>query len=191
VEARAEQDDLLEESLDEVARALGGEVLAGSRYDECYQGQRNSKVDTGYGYRCTLLMGRLVGFDGDFRAQMLDLDARLAAIGWESTDGNWPGQLVDDYWDMRAAESKTGLPRLDRLPGPWGVYRDDVRIMFDYGSPSDERGLERIDRAQQRSVWCCGAPFYTDSDLVDIVDVGSSASDHLILITVEGHYWEQ
>ena len=191
VEARAEQTQLMKDALSEVADELDGEVIGQSSVDQCYEGQRNWKVDTGYDHRCSLLIGVLIGLDGDFRAQMLDLDSSLRELGWESDNGEWPGGLVDDYWDLRSGENLDGHVRLDRLPGPYGVRRDDLRLLFDYGSPTDERGLERIDRRQKVTLWCCGLPLYEDKDLLDVSQaVGAAPRDHLILITVEGHYFE-
>lgn len=191
VELRVGRTDLMRRELRDVAFAVGGEVLGESRVDQCYEGQRNYKVDTGYSDRCSLLIGSLVGFDGDFRATMAELDTELAGLGWESFDGEWPGQLVDGYWDLRAGESGDGSVRLDRLPGPLGLYRDDLRLLFDYGSAHDERGLDRIDRSQEVTLWCCGLPGYEDEELIDLTQVDAGRHEHLVLITVEGHYWER
>ena len=188
VEGRSWQVQLMAGALDEVAAAIGGQVLGESSVDECYEGQRNWKVDTGYRHRCSLLMGVLIGIEGDFRTRMLETDLALRDLGWQSPDGEWPGRLVDDYWDLRAGESRDGRVRLDRLPGPLTVLRDDLRLLFDYGSVADDRGLERIDRSQQRTSWCCGPPFYTKRELMDMPQEGDA---HLILITVEGQYFQQ
>lgn len=189
-EARAAQLVRMGDALAEVASDLGGQVLGESIVDECYEGQRNWKVDTGYDYRCSLLVGAMVGLDGNFRAQMLELDVSLEKVGWKSTDGEWPGQLVDRYWDFRAGESRGGNVRLDRLPGPNGVMRDDLRLLFDYGSDADD--LERIDRAQQRTLWCCGLPTFESRDLMDVHRAAASApQDQFILITLEGHYFQK
>jgi hypothetical protein len=179
------------DALSDVAGELQGEVIGYSSVDQCYEGQRNWKVDTGYNYRCSLLVGVLVGLDGDFRAQMLDFDESLRELGWESDNEEWPGGLVNDYWDLRANENLGGHVRLDRLPGPHGVRRGDLRLLFDYGSPTDDRGLERIDRSQQVTLWCCGLPLYEDQDLLEVSQaVAAATHDHLILITVEGHYFQ-
>jgi hypothetical protein len=179
-------------ALDEVVATVDGQVLGVSEIDECYEGQRNWKVDTGYDYRCSLLIGVLIGIDGDFRAQMLDADVALSELGWQSGDGEWPGQLVDGYWDLRAGESPDGHVRLDRLPGPLTVTRGDLRLLFDYGSVIDDRGLDRIDRSQQSTPWCCGLPFFDKREPMDVDQAtGAQRHEHLILITVEGHYFQK
>ena len=178
-------------ALDEVVDIPGGQVLGESSVDECYEGQRNYKVDLGYHYRCSLLIGVLIGVDGDFRTLMLAADAALQDLQWQS-QGDWPGQLVDEYWDLRASESPDGKVRIDRLPGPHSVRRDDLRLGFAYGSANDEGGLEGIDRSQQATMWCCGAPYFEQRALIDIGQAGEGADhQHLILITVEGHYLQR
>ncbi len=180
------------DALDEVVGILAGEVLGESLVDECYEGQRNWKVDTGYDYRCSLLMGVLIGIDGDFRTRMLDADVALRGLEWQSRNDEWPGQVVDDYWDLRAGESPDGNVRLDRLPGPHSVRRDDLRLLFDYGSAADDRGLDGIERSQQATLWCCGLSFFERSELIDVAQAAEKAQHkHLVLITVEGHYLQK
>lgn len=189
VEARADRTQQMRVALDEVVRVFDAQVLGESSVDECYEGQRNWKVDTGYDSRCSVLLGVLIGLDGDFRSQMLDADVALEELGWRSLSGEWPGQLVDDYWDLRAGESPDGRVRLDRLPSPYTVLRDDLRLLFDYGRGVDDQGLERIDRGQQRTSWCCAQPFYEQRELIDVGRaIGAGTPAHLILVTVEGHY---
>ena len=189
VEARAEGMQQMREARDEVVATFGGLVLGESSVDECYQGQRSYKVDTGYDYRCSLLISVLIALDGDFRAQMLDADAALRELGWQSRDGEWPGQLVDEYWDLRAGESADGRVWLNRLPSSRSVIRDDLRLLFNYADVADDRGLERIDRGQQSTLWCCGLPFFERKELIDVDRaVAAAPHEYLILITVEGHY---
>lgn len=192
VEARAEGLRQMMVALNEVVAELGGEVLGDSTIDECYEGQRNYKVDTGYDYRCSLLMSMLIATDGDFRARMLDADDALRMLGWQSPEGEWPGQLVDEYWDLRASESPDGQVRLHRLPSPHSVRRDDLRLLFDYADVAEDQGLERIDRGQQSTLWCCGPPFFERKRLIDVDQaVGGASHEHLILFTVEGHYLQK
>lgn len=180
------------DALDEVVATVDGRVLGESAIDECYEGQRNWKVDTGYDYRCSLQIGALIGIDGNFRTQMLDADVALTELGWQPGSGEWPGQLVDEYWDLRASERPDGHVRLDRLPGPHTVTRSDLRLMFDYGSVADDRGLDRIDRSQQSTLWCCGLPFYETREPMDVHQAAEAQQhEHLILITVEGHYFQK
>jgi hypothetical protein len=179
-------------ALDEVVDILGGQVLGESSVDECYEGQRNWKVDLGYHYRCSLLVGVLIGVDGDFRALMLAADGALQELQWRSHEGDWPGQKVDEYWELRASESSDGRVRLDRLPGPLSVRRDDLRLGFAYGSTADDRGLERIDRSQRSTMWCCGPPYYDGLVLIDVDQAVAGADhQHLILVTIEGHYLQR
>jgi len=179
-------------ALDEVVDILGGRVLGESSVDECYEGQRNYKVDVGYHYRCSLLMGVLIGVDGDFRTLMLAADADLQDLQWQSHGGGWPGQKVDEYWDLRASENPDGRVRLDRLPGPHSVRRDDLRLGFAYGSAADVRGLEGIDRSQRSTLWCCGPPYFEDRALMDVDQAVEAANhQHLTLITIEGHYLQR
>lgn len=178
-------------ALEDVVDFVGGEVLGQSLVDECYEGQRNWKVDTGYDHRCSLLVGVLIGIGGDFRSHMLAADEALRDLQWQSPDGEWPGQLVDEYWDLRASESPDGRVRLDRLPGPHSVRRDDLSLSFDYGSAVDEHGLERIDRSQRSTPWCCGPPYFERRELMDVDQAAQTAHQHLILITVEGHYLQR
>jgi hypothetical protein len=49
----------------------------------------------------------LIGVDGDFRTLMLAADAALQDLQWQSHEGDWPGQLVDEYWDLRPARAPT------------------------------------------------------------------------------------
>ena len=189
VEARSDRTQEMRVALDEVAKVFDGQVLGQSSVDECYEGQRNWKVDTGYDYRCSVLLGVLIGLDGDFRSQMLDTDVALEELGWRSQSGEWPGQLVDDYWDLRAGESPDGRVRLDRLPSPNTVLRDDLRLLFDYGGAVDDQGIDRIDRGQQRTSWCCGQPFYEQRELMEVDRaIEAHPHGHLVLVTVEGHY---
>lgn len=176
-------------ALDEVVDLLDGQVLGESLVDQCYEGQRNWKVDTGYDHRCSLVTGVLLSVDGDVRALMLDADLALQELQWQSPDGQWPGQLVDGYWDLRAGESSDGSVRLDRLPGPLSLRRDDLRLLFDYSDAGDARGLEGIDRSQQSTLWCCGPPFFERRELIDVEQAAATAHhDQLVLVTVEGHY---
>lgn len=192
VEARTEGMQQMTTALNEVVATFHGQVLGESSIDECYQGQRNYKVDTGYDYRCSLLMSVLLAIDGDFRSQMLDTDEALKRLGWQSRNGEWPGQLVEEYWDLRAGESADGRVWLSRLPAPHSVFREDLRLLFDYGDVADDRGIESIDRAQQSTLWCCGSPFFERRDPIDVDRaVAAAAHEHLILITVEGHYFER
>ena len=192
VEARTAQVQQIGAALDEVVGIMGAEVLGESSVDECYEGQRNWKVDTGYNYRWSLLMGVLLGIDGDVRKLLLAADVDLRERQWRSHEGEWPGQLVDEYWDLRAGETPDGSVRLDRLPGPHSVRRDDLSLRFDYGSAADEGGLDRIDRSQRSMVWCCGPPFFERRELMDVDQAAEAAHhQHLILITVEGHYLQR
>lgn len=135
--------------------------------------------------------GVLVGIDGDFRATMLDADVALLELQWQSDNGEWPGQLVDEYWDLRAGESPDGSVRLARLPAPWSVMRDGLRLRFDYMSAADDRGLGRLDRGQQVTLWCCGLPYFERHELMDVEQAAQSTQrEHLILITVEGDYFQ-
>ena len=191
VAARDEQTQLMDSALSEAAAKLPGAVIGRSSVDQCYEGQRNWKVDTGYDYRCSLLISVLIGLDGDFRAQMLQFDKSLRELGWESDNGEWPGGLVDDYWELRSGEGPDGHVQLDQLPGPFGVRRDELRILFSYGSSNDEGGLATIDRGQQATPWCCGLPLYESQAIQDVDRVVAEAPhDHFVLITVEGHYYE-
>jgi hypothetical protein len=191
VEARAAKVEQMHAALDEVVDILGGQVLGESSVDECYEGQRNWKVDLGYHYRCSLLVGVLIGVDGDFRTLMLAADPALQDLQWQSS-GDWPGQLVDEYWDLRASESPDGRVRLDHLPGPHSVRRDDLKLGFAYGSTADDRGLERIDRSQRSTLWCCGPPYYEVLGLIDVDQaVEAAGHQHLALITIEGHYLQR
>ena len=191
VEARAAKVQQMDAAIAEVVGILDGEVLGTSSVDECYAGQRNWKVDTGYDERCSLLIGTLIGVEGDVRTLMLAADAALEERRWQSPNGQWPGQLVDEYWDLRAGESADGGVLLHRLPGPLSLHRDDLRLGFDYGDAGAGAGLDRLDRAQRSTMWCCGAPFFERRQLID---VGRAAQDarqqQLILVTVEGHYVE-
>jgi hypothetical protein len=190
-EARTAQAQRMIAAQDEVVSILGGEVLGRSSIDQCYEGQRNWKVDTGYDHRCSLLMGVLISVEGDFRALMLDADDALRGSEWQST-GEWPGQLVDEYWALRAGEDADGRVRLDRLPGPHSVRREGLLLGFDYGSADDDRGLERIDRSQRSTLWCCGLPYFERRELIDVDQAAEAAQhEHLILITVDGHYLEK
>ena len=192
VEARTEGMQEMTVAIDEVVAELGGEVLGDAMIDECYEGQRNYKVDTGYDYRCSLLMSVLIAIDGDFRTRMVDADDALRTLGWQSSDGEWPGQLVDEYWGLRASESPDGQVRLHRLPGPHSVRRDGLRLLFDYGDVVDVQGLERIDRGQRSTLWCCGWPYFERKELIEVDQAASAAShEHLILVTVEGHYFQK
>lgn len=178
-------------ALDDVVGILGGQVLGRSSVDECYEGQRNYKVDLGYHYRCSLVMGVAIGVDGDFRTLMISIDPALQDLQWQSS-GDWPGQLVDRYWDLRADESPDGKVRLDRLPSPHSVRRDDLKLGFAYGSTADDRGLEKIDRSQRSTLWCCGPPYYQDLALIDVARaVEAAGHQHLILVTIEGHYLQR
>jgi hypothetical protein len=191
-EARIRVADRMTTALDEVASSIDGEVLGRSSIDECYAGQRNWKVDTGYDHRCSLVTGVLIGTDGDFRARMLDLDRSLEELGWLSHDGEWPGQLVDEYWDLRAAESPDGDVPLGRLPGPLSVVRDGLRIRFAYTDADDDAGLRRLDRFHQTTVWCCGLPFHEDRRPLDLAQITRARTPRfLVLAIVEGHYVEQ
>ncbi len=191
VEARTATVAQVQPALDEVVDILGGQVLGESSVDQCYEGQRNYKVDTGYHYRCSLLLGVLISVDGDFRRLMISADAALEDLQWQSR-GDWPGQLVDEYWELRASENADGRVRLHRLPGPRSLRRNDLRLGFSYGSTADDRGLEGIDRSQRSTLWCCGAPYYEDLGLID-VDRAVEAADHehLTLITIEAHYLQR
>jgi hypothetical protein len=190
-EARTAQAQRMIAAQDEVVSILGGEVLGRSSIDQCYEGQRNWKVDTGYDHRCSLLMGVLISVEGDFRTLMLDADDALKGSEWQST-GEWPGQLVDGYWALRAGEGADGRVRLDRLPGPHSVRREGLRLGFDYGNADDDRGLERIDRSQRSTLWCCGPPYFERHQLIDIDQAAATAhNEQLILITVDGHYLEK
>ena len=192
VAARAVKTEQMHAALDEVVGVVGGGVLGESSVDECYEGQRNYKVDTGYHYRCSLLLGVLIGVDGDFRTLMLAADAGLEELRWQSHDGDWPGQLIDEYWELRAGENSDGRVRLDRLPGPHSVRRDDLGLRFAYGSTADDRGLERIDRSQRSTLWCCGPPYFEQPALMAVAGaVEATDHQHLILITVEGHYLQR
>ena len=192
VEARTAQVQRMRAALTEVTDSLDGTVLGESSVDECYEGQRNWKVDTGYDHRCSLLAGTLIGVDGDVRATMLDVDVALRALRWQAPDGEWPGQLVDEYWDLRADESSDGTVRLHLLPGPYSVRRDDLRLRFDYGDTADDRGREQLDGAQRSTLWCCGPPSFERRRLIDVDQVARAArQEHLILVTVEGHYLER
>lgn len=139
-----------------------------------------------------ILGGEVLGassVDGDFRTLMLDADVALRELAWESGNGEWPGQLVDGYWELRAGESPDGRVRLDRLPSPYSVRRDDLRLRFDYSGATEARGLERLDRSQRSTLWCCGRPFYEDRELMDVDRAaGAARHEHLILVTVDGHY---
>jgi|GEM_PF-5999029 len=182
----------LRQALDEVGGLLGGEVLGESSVDECYEGQRNWKVDLGYHHRCSLLMGVLIGVDGDFRALMLATDEGLQELGWQSHPGEWPGQLVEEYWDLRASESADGTVRLDHLPGPHSVRRDDLGLGFAYGSAADNGGRECIDRSQRSTMWCCGPPYFEELELIDLdAAVEAANHEHLVLVTVAGHYLQR
>lgn len=191
VESRTAAASELTEAVDEVASSIGGEVLARSSVDECYAGQRNYKVDTGYNHRCSLIVGALVGTDGDFRSTMTDVDRSLRDLGWETNDGEWPGQLVNRYWELRAGEHPDGRVAISRLPGPNTLHRDDLRMRFAYGDVESTRGLGAIDGRQRVTPWCCGLPFYEDRQLIDLDRVvRSNADEHLVFVTVEGHYLE-
>jgi hypothetical protein len=192
VTARAETMERMHDGLDEVVAILDGQVLGESSVDECYEGQRNWKVDLGYDHRCSLLIGVLIGVDGDFRTLMLAVDVDLQERQWRSPDGGWPGQLVDAYWELRASENPDGRVRLDRLPGPHSVHRDDLGLRFAYGSTDDDRGLERIDRSQRSTLWCCGPPYYEQRALMDVARAVEGADQpHLVLLTIEGHYLQR
>jgi len=192
VEARAAKVQQMDAAIAEVVGILDGEVLGTSSVDECYAGQRNWKVDTGYDERCSLLIGTLIGVEGDVRTLMLAADAALEERRWQSPNGQWPGQLVDEYWDLRADESSDGTVRLHLLPGPYSVRRDDLRLRFDYGDTADDRGREQLDRAQRSTLWCCGPPSFERRRLIDVDQVARAArQEHLILVTVEGHYLER
>ena len=188
VDQRATFTSYVTDAVDELASSIDGDILGRSSVDQCYAGQRNWKVDTGYDHRCTLTVGVLIGTDGDFRSTMRDVDASLQELGWVSSAGEWPGQLVDRYWDLRAAESPDGQVAIDRLPAPFSVRRDDLAIRFSYGG-LDDRGLDRLDRAQRITTWCCGPPFHEIREPIDLTEIAENQRHrHLILITVEGHY---
>jgi hypothetical protein len=192
VEARSERMQQMSSALHEVVATFDGDLLGEALIDECYEGQRNYKVDTGYDYRCSLLMSVLISIDGDFRTHMLDADAALSDLGWQSRDGEWPGQLVDDYWDLRASESLDGQVRLSRLPSPLSLMRDELRLLFDYSDVADDQGLERINRGQQSTLWCCGLAFFERKELIDADQVaGAAPHDYLVLVKIEGHYLEK
>lgn len=186
--ARAGTTERVEMVLAEVSRGLRGDELGHSQVDQCYEGQRNYKVDTGYEHRCSLLLGVLVGLDGDFRARMLELDGWLQQSGWQSRDGEWPGALVDAYWDLHRGESPDGRVRIHHLPAPNDLRRDDLRMLLDYGDPNE---LSRIDRAQQETLWCCGVPYHEDEVTFEVNQLaGDTAYEHYVFISVEAHYFQ-
>jgi hypothetical protein len=72
------------------------------------------------------------------------------------------------------------------------VRRDDLKLGFTYGSAADDRGLEGIDRSQRSTLWCCGPPYYEHLALIDVDQAGEAADhQHLVLITIEGHYLQR
>ena len=130
--------------------------------------------------------------DGGFRTPMPAVDAGLEELQWQSHDGDWPGQLMDEYGELRAEESSDGKVWLHSLHGPRSARREDLALRFAYGSTSDDRGLEQIDRSQRSTLGCCGAPYFERRALMAVARA-VAATDHqqLILITVEGRYLQR
>lgn len=193
VDLRVQETERIRVALSDVVDALGGEALAESHVDRCYSGQRNYKVDTGYSHRCSLMKGVLIGFDGDFRNQMLLFDGSLAELGWESDDGEWPGDLIDEYWELREGEASDGTVLLGRLPGVYGIRQDEMRMLFSYSSnPDDSLGRYTIDLSQGVTGWCCGLPYHAEDEYFDVDKVADNTQhEHLVLITIQGAYFEK
>jgi hypothetical protein len=189
VESRESTVALIEGALDELAEGFGATTLAESRVDACYEGQRNYKVDTGYSHRCSLRLGLLVGFDGDFRAEMTGLEDTLEEQGWQASESL--GELVGRYWDLRAGEASDGVVLIDRLPSPNSISRGELTLELDFGGAEDDSGRLRIDRAQQTTFWSLRLT-YENTDLFDIAGtLEGNTYEHLVLFSIEGHYFSR
>ena len=189
VEARRDLRMEIDEALTELGGELGAEVLASSIVDECYRGQRNYKVDTGYRHRCSLRGTVLVGFEGDFRSEMFDFDDFLKRSGWVADE--WPGQRADEFWEMRAAESDDGTVDISRL-GKASPTKGDLTLSFEYSGQENLFSLERISEHQRNIFWGFGPPTYDTADLFDLDDVlEGQPYEHLVLIVVEGNYYSR
>ena len=192
IDLRAEEADRINLALAESVDALEGDVLAEARVDECYEGHRGWKRTDPYRHRCSLHMSVLIGIDGDFQTQMLQFDDSLRGLGWRSdSDDEWPGMKVAEYWDLREREAGGGDVRISRLPGVWGIRRDGLRMLFDYSHPDDELGRYSIDLRQGVTHWG-GITYHRQQELFDVDEVADQAvHQHLIMLTVTGHYLEQ
>ncbi len=83
----------------------------------CETGQHNWKVDDPYDLACVEVRRTILAADaGDFRADMVALDAALLEAGWtRADDGGLPGTLR--YWDQNAGPFP-GSPSGDDVYGP-------------------------------------------------------------------------
>src|SRR5688572_20587591 len=103
VELRDQGTRRADRAVAQAAGLLGGKVVGRASNDQCWEGQRNWKVDEGFDYRCAARRVVVVGFDSDFRKRIARFDRRVFAAGW-LCDYKCNSELVDEYWNLRKAE---------------------------------------------------------------------------------------
>ena len=121
-----------DDALADAVAALDGAVVGRASSDECYEGQNNYKRREGFDHRCTLRRAVAVGFEGDFRRRIAQLDDRLFAAGWGCYRDPCPetlSSMVDEYWEFRKPEFGGEDPAITTLPTP-SMYRKDA-LFFD------------------------------------------------------------
>lgn len=111
--------------------------LATGSHDSCYKGQNNYKVQEGYTYKCTYRQTRFYGFNGDFKATMLDYDKKVLAIGWQQPPNSFGMQkVISNYYDQYYGPSKpkpSSFPTqylVSDLPSPSPYKNSDQRLGF-------------------------------------------------------------
>lgn len=182
--------DAADEALAGVTAALGGEELAWSSTDKCWEGQRNWKVDDGYDHRCAVRLAVAVGFDGDFRERIDRFDRRLAASGWGCSwcdpDDHLSAQ-VDEYWAYAAEVGRDSFP-ISRLPRATQYSRGDLRLEVAYGG-SDIGGRRAIGRFHE--IWS-GHVTHEVAEPFDVAAVLEAAKPfrYLVLVAVDAVYSE-
>ena len=186
-EAVAEADSAIREAV----ALLLGDVVGRASSDECYEGQRNYKVDDGYAHRCTIRRVAAIAFDGDFRERIAQFDRGLFRAGWgclSSPCHETLAGMVDEYWDMRSAEVGGGAFPISRLPST-GYTRGDLHFDVDYiaADRASAFSLENSHRRQRGGLHTS----YKVARPLDVPRVlARAAKVYVVLVAIERDYFE-
>src|SRR5687767_4309395 len=196
VDRRTEAIERARAALAEVVSATGGDVLGRASYDGCYEGQQNWKVDEGYAHRCTVRQVVAVGFAGDFRRHITQLDERLLTSGWSVCStcdhDDTLSSHVEEYWDLRVSHATDEYPfSISQLPTPGQPYEQgDLQLTFDYGD-RDGAGRSLLESSHRMGRGSPRRTYERSQRLdVDAVLAGSSSDEHIVVAAIEVDYFE-
>ncbi|HEX6258015.1 MAG TPA: hypothetical protein VFZ48_00885 [Candidatus Saccharimonadales bacterium] len=172
----------IHQSFAEINNAASLKSYSTANQNVCNKGQNNSKVRDGYAHRCITTTTVFYGFSGDFRQQMITLEQKLRALGWQPK-GDTLQQIMIEYYDKYygkknpVSNSLGGKYLVSDLPTPLGGYSKDTQLLDIRYAEAETQNIDYLNVLYQANV-------------DDILKTIAKQNKYMIILSIQKVYFQ-